>query len=364
MASKTNVRKDIKESTDAIKEVMRENLSYIAENMIEQIMSKYRRLTDSQRFNSIKDISTTGVSSYKEALLSAYAVVAADALEKARKEVPAKKNVKLAFDEESLKLGEFDKLPPDIKRRLMSMLGLMIGKQMSDLEAAIFFQFNSSIDSTDSESLLSKDLKDSAEEFIAGNAINAGASAAAGQIVNEARLAFFLDDEVSKEIEAFEFVNGDPVSEICQELAGSVFSKDDPNLHRYYPPLHFNCKSWIRPILVGNLGTKEIKAIRVTAKAEKSIQFGEFDFDLILREIARPREGQLQTIIVSKEVAKSLEGAKQIARDVGAEHLDVDETESSYRFRQRRPSDFLDGSFKSHVIDKKGATLVYGKLKA
>lgn len=260
--AKLKTKQDIKDGTVALKQIMQENLAEISDNMIAQVLKNWRNLTQSQRFNAIKDVKAQGILSYKNALLSAYAVIASDAINKARKEVPKKRNVRLAeLDEESLRLGEFDSLPADIQRRLKSMLDLLTGTQVSDLEKAVYFQFNSSVDTTDDEAVLNKDLSDSADEYIESASIQGAASANAGQIINEARLAFFQDDSVSEEIEAYEFVNADPVSPICTDLAGTVFAKDDPNLNRYWPPLHFNCKSYIVPILNGNLGKKEITSL-------------------------------------------------------------------------------------------------------
>ncbi len=306
MAKKPNVRKDIKESTEAIKEVMTEHLSLIATSMVDQIMSKYRNATDSQRFTAVNNIEPKGINAYKEALLSALAVVSSDALNQARKEVPKMKNVRLAeYDEESVQLGEFEKLPPDLQKRLNAMLKGLVGTNISDLEKALYFQYTSSVDSTDSEAQLNADLDEAAADYITGNSIRAGAGASASQVVNETRLAFFLDDKVSEEIEAFEFVNGDPQSPICIDLAGTVFSKDDPNLNRYWPPLHWNCKSWISPILVGNLGNKEISDFQPSnKKLEDSIQFSEFTEDFVFSEIVKPREGYKQS---SKERTGSTE---------------------------------------------------------
>lgn len=75
--------------------------------------------------------------------------------------------------------------------------------------------------------------------------------------------------------------------------------------------------------------------------------------------LAEKRSGELQTIVVSKSVAKSVDEAKKIAKDVGAKTVDkVDETNDSYRFRQVDPGQFK--TFRSHPIEGKGATLVYG----
>lgn len=275
--AKQTTRTDIKDATQALKMVMRENLQAISEAMISQVLTNWRNSTESQRFNAIKDVSPTGIQLYKDALLNAYAVIAAESIKKARREVPKKRNVRLAeLDEDALQLGEFDSLPIDIQKRLKSMLDLLVGTQISDLEKQVFFQYNSSVDTTETEAVLAKDLNEAAGEYIEGASVNAGAGANAGQIINEARLAFFMDDDVSEEIEAYQFVNGDPVSPICQDLAGKVFSKTDPDLNRYWPPLHFNCKSYIVPILNGNLGNREIESLKPSnKKLEDSVQFSE-----------------------------------------------------------------------------------------
>lgn len=292
MARRPPIKKDIKEATEALKVIMQENLADISSALIDQIMSKYRNLPESQRFNAIKDVQAKGINKYKEDLLSALSVIAADSITKARKEVPMAKDVRLAsVDEDAILMGQFEKLPPDMQKRLKSMLNLLVGTQISDLEKSVYFQYSSSVDSTDSESQLKKDLDDAASDMIGGNIINGGASAYASQIINEARLAFFTDEDVSQEIEAFQFINEDPVSPICTNLAGTIFAKNDPGLDRYWPPLHFNCKSWISPVLVGNLKGREVTDLKPSnKKAEDAIQFSEQQIDLILKEHARAHE--------------------------------------------------------------------------
>lgn len=366
MAAKNNIKKDIKDATDALRELMVESLSGIAQAMVDQVIANLKSLPDSKRFDAIKGVTAQGVNDYYDRLRNAFGVISADAFEKVRREVPKKKNVRLAeIDEESIKLGEFDSLPPDTRSRILSQLQLLKGTQIADLEKAVYFQFQSSVDSTDSLDQIQADLEEAAGEYVDGNSVRGAASANASSIINESRLAFFLDDSVQEEIDAFEFVNGDPVSPICQDLAGTVFAKDDPNLNRYWPPLHFNCKSWISAILKGNLGNREITDLKPSsAKIEASIQFSEGMLNEQLSEIKNPRPGNLQTIIISKEKAKTLEQAKAIAKEVGAEHLEADETDSSFRFRQRNPSDFVEGAYHSKSIPQKGATLVYGQIKA
>lgn len=270
-------QRQIKEAGKIIRELMITSLEEISSGLIKKIMSRVNDLSDANKLNAIKDLQVPGVNSYKEKLQEALAIISGEALAQARKEVPKKKSVKLAefTDEGRLLFGEFEKLPLKIRKQIKTRNELLIGTQIADLEKAIFFQFTSSAPSTDSMRQLEFDLKESADDFIYGNSIAVGALSTSSSVVNEVRTAFFFDDEVLSEIEAFIFVNGDPVSEICQELAGQIFPKDDPNLFRYTPPLHYNCKSTIEPILSGELGNKEPQLLEPSKKAIDSIQFGE-----------------------------------------------------------------------------------------
>lgn len=277
MAKKPEVGKRIREAKNSLKEIMRDNLAVIAQNMIGQIIGKLERSTESTRLNAIKDISPVGISAYRDQLLVALSVVSYEALQAVRKEVPKKRDLKLAEGNEQLsfKLAEFDKLPVALQKMIKTQNSLLIDSQISDLEKIIYFQFTSSVNSTDSVSIVKKDIEDSAEEFIGGPALEAAAGVQSANIINSARDAFLYDDEVLSELEGFEFVNEDPVTTVCQELNGKVFAKDDPEVDRIRPPLHWNCKSWLSPVLLGKLGDRKIEKVQLTKGAQKQIQFSE-----------------------------------------------------------------------------------------
>jgi SPP1 gp7 family putative phage head morphogenesis protein len=278
--AKIKPSKEISEGKKALQEIMQKNLSLSAEKLIDEIISKYRRLTNSQKIDAISGQSISGQNKFRGELLVAMSIIAGDAIDGARKEVPRAKNVKLAEDIESIRFGEFEKLPLSVQKDLNQKSNLLVGKQLSDLERAIFFSFNTNYPTTDSESVLRKDLEEGAEEFITSNSVSTGAAITSAKIVNEARAAFFYDDNTLEEIDAFQFVNGDPVSPICQDLAGKIFAKDDPEARRYQPPLHWNCKSYMVPILKGNLRGREVEKL-VPSKSDlnKFVQFSESDFD-------------------------------------------------------------------------------------
>lgn len=73
----------------------------------------------------------------------------------------------------------------------------------------------------------------------------------------------------------------------------------------------------------------------------------------------------LQTVIVSKDVARKREEATEVAREFANRIYTSRQTKDSWRFRQRPPSDFKKGTFRTFSVPgKKGISLVYGELKA
>jgi hypothetical protein len=199
-------------------------------------------------------------------------------LKAARKEVPKAKAIKLieCLDTRKFSTTLLDDLPPDLQKKLQKQSQLLVDTQLQDLQKNLFFQYTDSYDTTDDMGLLQHDLEQTAMEFIDGTSVSAGSDLLAAKVVNDARNAFFFDKDVLEQVDAFVFTNGDPVTPICQDLNGTVFAKDDPNMFRYTPPLHWNCKSYIEPIPAGQLGDREIEMLKPSTKSlEDSIQFSE-----------------------------------------------------------------------------------------
>ena len=78
----------------------------------------------------------------------------------------------------------------------------------------------------------------------------------------------------------------------------------------------------------------------------------------------RMSQENLQTVIVSKTLAATRSKAERLARPYARSTSDVRETDASWLFRQRAPSDFLKRSFRaSPLLNSPGITLVHGKLR-
>lgn len=347
----------IKADKDEIQEVMEENLVQISEKIISQLMSKYKASTEANKLTVIKDIGEPGIAEYKKALLEILAQSASKAIKNARAEVPKARDVKFTEKLESIKLAEFEKLPPEVQRMLKARSELLVGTQLADLKKNIFFAYQASVLSTDSDAQIEFDLNQSSEKYLTGPAVVTGAGNIASQVINDSRNAFFFDDEVSEEIESFTFVNGDPVSPICQDLAGTVFAKDDPNADRYWPPLHHNCKSYIVPNLKGKKNPELSKAGLKPSKSslEKYVTLAEGEII--------PQDGiTVQSIVVSKKYVGDMEAAKQIAHNYRCDTTSAQELEDGYKFINKDPSMFIDGSQKSFE-PMAGVTVFVGLLK-
>lgn len=277
--AKNSPRSLITDSASILKEIMLLELSSIGDAMVAKIIGRARRLTPSTRLQAIKEIPWTGEADYQRKITEALAEISNDSILAAKKEVPAAKSIKFVEELESTKFAVttlLDKLPASMQKFIKKQAELLVGTQLQDLQSHLFYQYTDSYDTTDDMDVVESDLKEAATEYIEGSAVTSGSKLLSAKTVNEARNAFFFEPEVLDQLDAFEFVNGDPVTDICEDLAGTVFAKDDPEMFRYTPPLHWNCKSYIRPIVAGKLGNREIERLKPsTKKIEEQIQFSE-----------------------------------------------------------------------------------------
>ena len=277
-----------KSSKADVKALMQSNLKLVLDGYTKQIKSKWNAGTKAQRISIGLNLDPKNVPNYKAALKEKLAEVANQALIDARKETPKAKNVQLSerIQLAAPKGGYFDALPTNIKRIVATQASLIVDTQVQDLNKIVSFQFTSSSSSTDNIDAILFDVESAAENTIEGSTANgvsldAAAGNAISSIENQARLEWFFEPEVLDTIESFTFTNEDPQSEICQELDGTTWAANDPDLDRYSPPLHHNCKSRLEPNEKGADGNPEIDGTgKISEAAKKEITLCECDYHL------------------------------------------------------------------------------------
>jgi len=165
---------------------------------------------------------------------------------------------KQVFDE--LGIEPKKKTPPSVtKQREKGEVELLAAAQEADLQKNMKFEYNTKVDSATSVDQMTNDLKKSASNYLTGAALVAGATNVVSSTVNNARNDTY--QAALEEIESFEFVNPDPKAAICQELAGRVFTKEEYLTTANLPPLHHNCKSFIRAQTKAAKGNKPVTEI-------------------------------------------------------------------------------------------------------
>ncbi len=297
MGIRRELDKLLNDSEAASLDVMQSNLASLADSLINKVMARELGLSKSNKLDAVKDVTASGINEYKRELLDLLTVIAYESLRLAKKEVPKAKFALSEIDYSNILFVEskrvkklksnavknkrietmWKKLPAKVRKRLKIQQELLVKTQLSDLEKAIFFSYTSAVNQELSPEEIAKSLEENAEGFITGPSVRAGAPLTAHEAIGEARSAFFADPEVEKEIEAFEFVNNFPKDRtpICEQLNGTIFAKDDPNKFKFTPPLHFNCRSMIMPIIIGDLKGRKIGKLKISKENEKYLQFSE-----------------------------------------------------------------------------------------
>ena len=289
LASKKKV-KTPKDLIDAqapkVSEDIRKTLTFSAEKYINDVMARYRQLPDSKKQQATSKVVMAGANRLKKDLRKTLTETVTLSIGMAKKEVPISGEVKLnSSDREILrmsekygdiseiKLNDFSKLPTHIQILLQKQSELISDDSLTELKKRIDFSFSSIETKSEAENVIKQSIEEDAEKFIESNSVNTKGTNSAAIMVNEGRDTYFFDDDVLDEIHSFTFVNFAPKSDICRELAGTTFRTNDAESLRFVPPLHHNCKSYLRANLKISKGLEglNISTLSPSAEAKKSI---------------------------------------------------------------------------------------------
>lgn len=143
--------------------------------------------------------------------------------------------------EKKFSAKDFDGLPKRAKDRIRKEIDLVARYQDDDFEKMVYFAVNDELDKGTSAAKIIDEINKKRDSYVSGGLVLTQATNILSKTVNGVRNDVFQDPEVFKDIESFVFVNTDPKSPICQNLAGRVFTKEEYESTPYLPPLHHNC---------------------------------------------------------------------------------------------------------------------------
>ena len=374
-------RKIITKSAEGLEEVMALNLDFIANKLQADIVNRFKNLPEGRKRASTVRIKPGGVNRYKKDLRAVLTNIAAIGLNEAQIEAGIKvqkfatktpeENLRIAIDIASGKAkARFPKLPRGAKDKILVMAEDLANAHATDLEKAAKFAANNSIETTDDAEIIAQDIKEATNKK-SKQLLSSAPISSASEMVNAVRLETFLSREAKAAGNVgFQFFNPAPVSKICQNLAGRIFSVDNKDARRHFPPLHFNCKSILIPIKEGtpkaarindDLGLQIVADTgeEVTAIA-KSIQFSDSQ---ILQKLADVQLTlSFQTLLFDREFY-SRGQASQWAAMRGFSTVDTEELEKKIAIRQRHPEEFKEGTLtKIHITQ--GVDAIAGDLLA
>lgn len=289
LSSKENpktARSLISQQATKISDDIREALEASSAKYINDVMVRYRQLSKDRKQNATNKTKMGMTAKLRKSLKGTLTETVTLSIDMARKEVPTKKDVELNNYEKDMirltekygdlseiKLNEFSKLPTHIQVLIAKQADLISEDSMNDMKKRLDFSYSSIETKTSDENVIRQSMEEDAAAFIDSNQVTIKGTNASALMVNEGRDTFFFEPDVLEEIHSFTFLNAAPKSLICKELAGITFNTNDAESLRYSPPLHHNCKSYLRANLKTSKGVDQlnISTLSPTAEAKKSI---------------------------------------------------------------------------------------------
>jgi hypothetical protein len=277
----------IQQQAPKISDDIREALNFSSAKYINDVMNRYKQLPESKKQNATNKLKMGGVNNLRKDLKRDLTDTVVKSIDMARTEVPTKKEIELNNHERDMirmvekfgdsineiKLNEYSKLPTHIQVLIAKQADLISEASLTELKERIDFSFSSIQTKSADENVIRQSMEEEAAKFSESNQVNVKGTNSASLMVNEGRDTFFFEPDVLEEIHSFTFTNIAPKSAICRELAGTTFNTNDAESMRYTPPLHHNCKSYLRANLKSSKGTDklDVSTLSPSADAKKSI---------------------------------------------------------------------------------------------
>lgn len=215
--------------------VMVEDLTSITTDYIDRVTSAVvgNPVGDAQK--NARQIEFKGRRAYEQSL----DLLIADQLDRATRQASAE------FDDIKFSSIEDVSAPRQSKDKVKTQRQSIVDSQFADIKKIVIFQVGNTYDKDSvGEETLKAALTSKTNDFIRSST-NAGSTNLSASTTNTARNAVYQTPDTFKQIDSFIFVNHDPKSAICKNLAGRVFSKAEYETTNFLPQLHHKCKSYI-----------------------------------------------------------------------------------------------------------------------
>lgn len=283
LSAKGNTPKTlIQDRAEDVNTILHDSLNFSAAKYINDVIAKYKNLPESKKQKATDKTVMGGGAKLKKALNASLSNTATQAFAMVKSEVPAEVKLSskpadilrvnyLCKNNQEIKLNDNDNLPPHVRILLTKQAELIASDQLDDLETLLDFKFSSAELTSNDFNIIKGEMELAAEKHINSGARNVVGTNVTATIVNESRNTWFFTEGIVEQIHSFTFMNISPVTAICKELTGVTFNVADAASLAFTPPLHHNCKSWVRANLKTTKNLPEISSLSPSAKAKEGI---------------------------------------------------------------------------------------------
>lgn len=238
------VKRKIESGAESLKEIMKTNLDSISNQVVNQAVNHRNDANKLNRLRPPKQYKLVGVKKYRDAMVEELARQYNAAVNQAKNQNKRYSNIKLSETALRIQLAEKDKLSKKALIRINGIVDSLVDVNVADITKSVDLQYTQSNEKLDSDKEFKQKLQDTADKKVDGPMTSAGSLVNAATILNAGRKDLFTEIMKTGEVESFTWVNPDPVTDICKGLNGVTLPVDHPDVDRYWPPLHFNCKTY------------------------------------------------------------------------------------------------------------------------
>ena len=240
------VKSKIESDADRLKGIMQKHLKGIAKSVASQAAKHFKSSDEVGKLKPPKEYDVKKeVEAYRKEVSEELARQYNTAVDQVKNENSYHRNIKLSERENRIKLAEIDKINKKGKTRIEGIVDSLVDINVGDITKTNSLQYSQSVNKVENASDLESSMIEQTEKKIDGPMTSTGAILNASTMTNLARKDFF--DEIMKEneVESFTWVNPDPITSICKGLNGVTLPADHPDVNTYWPPLHYNCKTYV-----------------------------------------------------------------------------------------------------------------------